>query len=658
MAKIWKPDGRHNLPVPSQSVAAESGPRAKLLRSQVAGNNPWWTAAKGRVWNFLFAHLGQIEAYQIGVFVKATQMKFMYCPTSFGPFYSSAATPTNHALSQVTQNYIASNVATCVAQIAPTQIRARFMPDSAQWSMRRMADRLEEFINGLAKLLRCQFWCATAFKDAAITGSGFLKVWVDPLGSRVRIDRLQFEDVLVDDFDCRNGQLPRKLHIRQVMAIDEAIARWPDKADILLRSKGSSTIHTRRLFQAYRTLRADEVAVVEGWYLPIGVKGEPGYQVGRHVVCCSNGDLADEEFAETTYPVIKMSWDDALQGFYGISLSERISGIQRVANRYSRYSDMVIQRHAAPTTFVSHVDANVAVNTKHPLGAVAAIKGSPPVTVVPNVLSSDLLNRMQYLDAAAFKETGLSQLMSHGQMPASIESGAAMREYVSATTQRFTTQEAAYQQLQLDVLMQLVICCKQLGAKAPTVIRQIKGSRQYINWGRVDLQDVLLWIEASASLAKTPAGRLSFVTELMQTGLLDQNEARELLQHPDIDGALGLYNSEIEAVDAALEDALDGKPVQPDPYGSLQLQVYRGTLLLRRAQADGAPEETLDALRTFVDSAAEMQSAATPPPAPALPGAPGMPAGAAPPPMPMGHPMANPGSAVTGAGVTPLSIAG
>lgn len=609
MSKLYNsgkgPDG------PRQPDATKKK-RVRDALTNVDYNNPWWNAEPGKVWQKLLSHVSNIEMYQTSTFSKTAQLKYLYAPNSHGPFYGTAIANGNANLGQVTENVIARCVDTCAATISSQEIRARFLTDGAEWSTKRRARHLETYSNGLAKLLRKNQVECEAFKDAAITGSGFVYPWVDPFGA-IRIDRVQLEDILVDDYDVRHGQLPRKLHLRQIVPLDEAIAMYPDKAVLLNSARGASSFNQRRLWQAYRDVRADEVVLCTAWYLPIGVKGKPGYKAGRYVVCCANGDICDEKYERKVYPIKWMHWSSPPQGFYGIGLAERIAGHQRQLNNYGRWGDMLIKRHAAPTTYVKLSDSNLTVNSKHPLGAVAAYKTTPPITVIPQAISPDLLRRVQDLRITSYQEAGVSEMNAHATKQPGIDSGVAVREMRDIASERFAMQEKNFERLQLDVFLELLYCCKSLGADAPAIPRKGRWGTNLISWSDVEIDEAAVQIEAAAATGKTAAGRLSLMSELAQSGVISQDEARELLLSPDTDYVVSMHTATFEHVDHLIENALDGEPIAMDPYANLQVCVWRGTQKLQLAEDDGAYEEILDGLRQWVDECANQIASAQAP---------------------------------------------
>ncbi len=98
------------------------------------------------------------------------------------------------------------------------------------------------------------------------------------------------------------------------------------------------------------------------------------------------------------------------------------------------------------------------------------------------------------------------------------------------------------------------------------------------------------------------------MVELAQAGVITLEESRELIDHPDIDAKISMYNAAAEAVENALERILDGESVTPTPYMNLQVCVTMAQNMYLKLDISeeygGAPEEILEGLADFIAVAA------------------------------------------------------
>ena len=267
--------------------------------------------------------------------------------------------------------------------------------------------------------------------------------------------------------------------------------------------------------------------------------------------------------------------------------------------------------------------------------------------MVPTPVSQFTVQRYTDVKAAAFQEFGQSQMATQATKPSGIDSGIALREYRDQTTQRFATQEKAFEKFVLEILWLMLWFCKKVGNdNAPKVLRPSKFGKKTIEWNQVDMGDLKIQLAAASTMSRTPAGRLQTVLDWAQAGIIAQDEARRLLQHPDLDRSLSLYTAALDKVEYDLERIADGDDVQPDPLTNLEMAAWRSHMQYEIWVVDGAPEDVLERCRLYASLAvyymnqAKAAANVNMPAAGAQPGAPGIPAAGGPPQMPNAAPNA------------------
>lgn len=628
----------------------------------------WWTEAKGSIHSAVLSYVRGVDVYQSGLYNKFIRLAALYDMSrsytwggwgGYGPDSDG----------RMVENVIASNVDTVSAQIATTDIRAVFDTDGADWSGQRRARHREWYCEELAKQLHVLEKCQQGFKaGATIKGTGLNKVYIDGF-DQIRVDPVRVDDIVVDELECRNGS-PRQMHYRTPVDREELKAQFPGKEKEIERAtSGSATLRDgRALWAGYRPVERNEVMVLESWRLPIGVQGHDRYRPGRHTIVIDGCDLLDEEWHKTGFPFAVLRWTKPTEGWYGIGLVERIAGHQRALNRRNLQIERQLDQGAFPTTFVPLVDAALTSKTQNTIGNIAAYKGStPPLTVIPQAVSPETYRSRDDLKASASEMSGVSRMAAMAVKPAGLESGQALREYRDQTTQRFAMQEKDYEQFFIDTMVLVLDCCRDLGVNAPMMVRKSRFGPRRLSWSKVSMDDVRVTIGAASTLSRTRAGREQQVIEWAQAGIISQDDARRLINHPDLERAMSLYNAAIENVEHCLEEIADGEVVMPEPYMNLDLLVWRAQQQYLNWQADGAPEEILENLRDLIVNAAWMASGGNEPagvpaagpgpdvttpdgmPAPPdplmgmMPGMPGaMPGPAGMPPLPSGPPMGTP----------------
>lgn len=586
----------------------------------------WWKCDKGQVWTQLLTHVQAVEQSQFDIFNRFVQLAALYDPNN--AVMQDGSRPAEGGY--ITENVVATNVDTVSAIISAIDLRARVMTDGGNWTEQGMARRQELYAEGLEKIFDVQAKAEIAFKAGpGIRGTGLMYVGEDrDKGEGMAVEVVLADDIIVDERECRNGGTPRQMHRRKLVDRDELAARYPKHKDAIAKAQRDTIGTAWQTWAGYRPLEENEVIVLHSHRLPVGVKGQPGYVPGRETVVIDGADLFDAPWEDDYFPYAKIVWSERDYGWYGIGLAERIMGHQQVMNRSNYQIDRLVNLNAIPTTYVSYADhGKLSMAVQRP-GVIVALKGSPPVTPTPPAISPEVYKRVADVKHSASEESGVNRMLSQGVKPAGLDSGAALRELNNATTQRFATQEKAYERFRRDIVLLMFACCKKLGNKAPVVKRSTRFGVQKIQWSKVDLRTVKTQIQMASGLPRTVAGRTQMVLEWAQAGLIDQDESRRLLRYPDIERSLSLFTSGVEALEHAFDAIREGEVVMPEPFMPLKACVKRGMMqYLDWWRIPNVPEEVLENLRTFIVQAVEMdkmaanENAAADPMAPPMPGA-------------------------------------
>jgi hypothetical protein len=557
----------------------------------------WWKAKKNSVHTAAWTAVSRIEQEQSGIFERFRKLEALYDP------YGADTTADGRDLANVTENVIASNVDTATAEIAITEIRARFMTDGADWQQQRRARHLEWYAEEQQKLLDILGKCRLGFKEAAKKGTGI--TFVTEKHGAPCVEHVMVENLVIPEEECRDGRTPRQLHRWERVDADELIALYPKFIDKIESARNSR--RGRRLVTSSRPLTSstNDVLVLHSWRLPIGTKGQKGYVSGRYAMTIESATLEDREYHKSCFPAAIMWWSERAESWYGIGGAERIAGIQRALNKRNWQIERVLDQNALLTTYVRPADANLTIKTSR-AGNIGVVKGDYPHTPNPPLVSAETYQSRHDLRGAASEEFGQTRMATHGAKPGGLDSGAALREFKDQTSQRFATQEEAFESFVLRTIELVLDVCKDLGDAAPTTIRRSRFGTRKIKWSDVDMGEVRVQIQAAAALPRTPAGRQQFVLELAQAGIVSTEAAARLLQHPDAEREISLFVAAIEAIEYDFDAIADGETVVPEPFHHHEACVTRGQREYLQWRNNGAPEEVLENLRQYIVLAAWM----------------------------------------------------
>lgn len=627
----------------------------------------WWNADKGKVNREVLNYVRTVENFQHLQFERFLREEALYDQNprvnrrgggagGVGRSYDKGeSSRAGSSKSVMVENLVAQGVDTIAANVADSDILLRIQTDDANFSRQQNAKRLERYLNALMKLFDVIPKCQYGFKlGAALKGTGVNKVWIDQF-DQIQVRPVPIENIIVDELECRDGH-PRQIHYREFYDRELLIAQYPDFADQIHRAQ---TIGDWRRWAGYRSIAKNEIVVIESWRLPIGPADHPQHVPGRHTICIHGVDLIDEEYEDDYFPFSIMRWNDPVWGFYGHSLAERILPHQTLLNRRQWQITTSLDKKANPMVWVHKQDQNLAFKTFQQVGlTVGSYRVNKPEGLDYQAVGQETYQDLDRVRAQAKDEMGINQQMVSGSVPAGIQSGEGVREARQTHVQRFSIQERAYEGFVEDTMWLVGAMCKKLGAsKVPDVLHTGKygGARpRMLKWKDIDLGDLRYEMTVSSAVSNSPAGRQQRVTELAQAGIITLDEARELIEHPDIDRILSLYNAAVESVQWVIERIVDEgeRNVTPEPFMNLKMCVTMGQREYLLIQTQHAPEAILEELSAFVTTAAGIMNPQAPananmpmaPGAPAMPGA--MPPGPGVPPLGAGAPVQsfNPGA--------------
>jgi hypothetical protein len=500
-------------------------------------------------------------------------------------------------------NVVKSCVDTATAKIAKNKPRVKYITSEGSWSQQQRARKLTQYTDALFRVADAYEQSTEVFKDGAIFGLGALHVY--PEGKDIKTERVIPGEVIVDEDDGAHGK-PRQMHRRRVVAREVLMSMFPGKADLLVNTAAAP---------GESDSAADNVVVIESWHLP----SRPANDVsdaevhdGMHAISVENCTLQVEPWTKDYFPFVFSRWSKRVVGFWGLGLTEELSGIQLKINKLDRMIVAGIEMNCVPRCAVPH-NSLTPGHQAYDAGVFYYKGGQPPVWSTAAGMPPEVYQERDKEIQYAYQMTGISQLSASSQKPAGLDSGAALREYQDQNTERFSIQGERYEgffvelgRIMLDMSRDLLKQYKSLPllAKSRRLVRKL------------DLADILLeeseFVRQAfpvSQLPNTPEGRLQFIQELAQAGYIDREVALELLNLGDTDDAMSLltaaFDDAMMAIDSIMEE---GEYVAPEPYMNLALTQKLAQSAYLRATCQGAPEDRCNMLRKFMNQIIALQS--------------------------------------------------
>lgn len=512
---------------------------------------------------------------------------------------------------RITENIIESVCDTATSMIAKNRPRPKFLTDDAEWSVQRRAKQLERYIEAVFQSSNIYQEAVKVFRDAVVFGTGAMKTYVGQDG-KIVCERVIIDEIKVDERECRSCG-PRQLH--QVKQVDrEALKReYPDHEEAIDRANIQDG---KRWYTSWQKLEPTQIVVIESWHLPSG----PGADDGLHTVVIDGETLEREEMKEDDFPFVFYHWSSPLLGFYGKGLAETLTGHQLRLNQIQKTIERAQSLIAVPRIFMPLMSKVSPAQITNEVGALIPYRGpKPPTFLTPPAMPPEMYQEREWIKRSAFELAGISQLSASSKKPAGLESAVALREFSDIETQRFSIQSQAYEEMFMQLAEKVVRLAKETHGGKHEVVWRSHNLIKKIKWADVDMDSdrFQITVEAASILSRTPAGRLQNVIEMSQAGLIEMDEARRLMGHPDLERSMSLANAAIDDIEAAIEEHLDGEGRPPEAYQNLELGLKRFTLAYLKARRDGAPEEILDGFRQWIARAEDVlgvaEEAAQPP---------------------------------------------
>lgn len=615
MAKITAAPKQSTRTVIAKTKADKAAPDGQSFK--------WWKAnSRKDLADQIIATASFLKMQQQTRYRQAAIYSRLYSNRPIFNFIGSNLNKTNSAgalpIDRPTMNVVYSCINTLVSRITQSRPRPVFLTDNGDYKERNLAKQMNSFINGELYQTKAYQLGELILRDAAVLGDGVLKVYETP-DHRVGIDRVLSPELLVDPNDGFYGD-PRQMF--QLKLVDKSVLQeiFPQYKSEIARAEQGFPDNSA---DAQKTI-SDQIIVVEAWRLPSSKEAGDG----RHAIACTSGCILDEEFTKDRFPFVRMPYDPAMTGYWGVGLSEQLMGTQVEINKLLMTISASINLVGVPRVFVEDGSKVVSAHLNNMIGAIVKYRGTKPIYEVAPCVPQELYAQLERLVQFAYQQSGVSALSAAAQKPAGLNSGEAIRNYDDLQSDRFAALVRRYDNVFVD-LSYLIIdkakdICEQQG-KYQTVYPNKNGTKEIDLPGSDILDDpfVIQCFDAS-SLPRDPSGRLQKVTEMMQSGLVTPQEGRRLLDYPDIEQVDKLENASEERILQILDEIVEkGKYTPPDPFMDLVLADKLTTQYYNLYAGAKLEEAKAQKLRTFsTQIKALLTEAQTPPPAPAAAGQP------------------------------------
>ncbi len=565
----------------------------------------WWKNPDGQSHGTLFEYVGQLVEDQNYQHDLNTDHFQRYNDAELTDLTVSGYTkPASQGRHKVTLNVIKSMCDTVTSEITQNKPSATFLTSGGDWAQRRKAQLLDRFCQGQFYESGIYSVAPKVFKDAAVFGTGVMKIYESE--GKCKVERIFPDELVVDDRESRYSA-PRQMF--QLKAVNREVlkAMYPEKAAILDAAMGvevNDAMQNRLLGDS-----DEQMLCLEAWHLPSGKDAGDG----RHVIAIPGGTLLDEGYYRSNFPFITLHWSDRLLGFWGQGLAEMLTGIQIEINSLLKtIADSM--RLAKPKVMVETGSKITKASLNNELWGVIEYTspGRPPQFYVPKIISGEVYSHLDRLFERAYQISGISEMSAQSKKPVGIESAVALREMSDIQTKRFYDIASRYENLFIEAAKQMIDVAREASERGENYEVVSHGDKyiEKIKWSDINVSEdaYVMKISPTNLLPNTPAGKLEFVRELLESGLIqDPMVAISLLQYPDIEAATQPMTAAADVVDMFISEMLEkGQYQSPEPYMDLSLALQKTQSAYLVARINKAPDDRLRLLVRFMQEVMEL----------------------------------------------------
>lgn len=503
---------------------------------------------------------------------------------------------------RVTLNVIQSMVDTVTSKTTKSEPLPMYLTDGGNWKEQRKAKKLNQFTEGQFYHNKVFEKTARQFVDASVFGTGVLKIF--RRDNDTCVERVFPNEIIVDDNESIYGE-PQQMHQGKWIHRETLKQQFPNHKRQIDDAK------QELLDQPFNMSRTpDMIYTLESWHLAT----KCGANDGRHVISISGATLVDEKYDKDYFPFVFLRWTPRLLGFFGQGLAEQLQGIQIEINRILRTIQMSMHLVSVPRILAEHTSKIISEHFNNKIGSIIKYTGAAPTFMNANgAIPQELFLHLDRLYQRAFEIAGISQLSAQSKKPSGLDSGKALRTFNDIESERFFDVGKRYERVHLEIARQLLEVARDID-KDP----EVKGGYKITTPGKKFLKTIRLkecdlsddrYIMQSfpiSALSKTPSARLAEVQEMINTGMIDPQLGKKLLDFPDLQAEEDKENAHINDIDWTIDEMLEnGNYLPPEPYQDLKLGVNRMQATYLELRTQNAPEDRLELLRIWMDDANE-----------------------------------------------------
>lgn len=509
---------------------------------------------------------------------------------------------------RISHNVIATAVDALVAEVTQSVPRPMAVTIGGTYNQRRRAMKLTKYWEAKFDDGKVQQLARQCVRDAILSGMGYLRAYrknpSDPKRDSVGIERLYPSFIVLDDRNCVDVP-PRQIYFKRFIDKSHLQDCWPEYEDDIEKAQGPDQTYWFS-FDA----DADIVEVIEAFSLA----SDDGETPGKHVLCVSSAVLHEEEFSRNRFPGSFITAVPPQIGFWGEPLVRRAAPAQLELNKLLRRVQESMHLHAIPRVFLPRQAGVVQAHMQNEIGIMCEYDGpQAPSFFTPASMGRDVYDHIVQLERWIYKELGVSELSASSTKPAGLDSGAALRTFGDVQSRRWINLQRAYEDLIVDVAWECARLESEIADeyKAHEVSYATKKYFRTTKWKDIELPEdkMLVRVFPVSALPSTPAGKLQALEEMVKNQVITPEVFFQMIDDPDFDQVRELTVAPRELLESQFDSMLEGGAfIRPEPYQDLILGRMLASLMIQKAELEGAEEADVDKLREWITMSLDIES--------------------------------------------------
>jgi hypothetical protein len=509
-------------------------------------------------------------------------------------------------------NLVRAVTNTAQAHIGATRPKPKFATNDADWTLSRRAMKNEQAVRAIFHDQQYYKLSAQAFIDAAVSSLGGIKVFFRD--GKVRLERVYPGEILVDHRETYHQHAKHSVYQIKMITRDRLKEMFSGQEHEINKAQTGE----KGLFGwlghgvGYED---DRVLVIEA-YRPADDEGKNG----KHTIAIRDHVLFSEEWKRECAPFAWYRWETRQAGFFGMGIVEELRPAQRTLNRFDQRINHMMQFSQSKLVYSGAAKINEEhLNNDSSTALRIGSMNERPIIWAPNVVPPEWWQERERIKEDAFRQIGVNRMQMSGEKPPGIQAAVALRELNDQGSRRFRIKVQEFEQLAIDTAR---LCVQELndaserGDLKPITVRSKKRNLTLIedvDWKKVALEEgsYEMQVQSASSLPDSTPGRIQTVQDWYSAGFINQQEAKQLLEFPDLEAFQSLdlapYHVQLDNLETIIED---GEYVFPEPTDDLELALKLATLSYNKYRLRKAPADRLELLLQYLSDVEHWQKVA------------------------------------------------